>query len=74
MIWKRRGQSEFRLGSGPDNVVRSPDDTSGMRTIYIRRATEDMDINDEKLHSYGFDLIVNEGGLIELARRLGCEV
>jgi len=40
----------------------------GLRTIYIKRATEDMDVN---LEEYQFDLVVNEGGLVELARRLG---
>lgn len=44
---------------------------SGMRTIYIKRSTEDMDID---LSKYKFDLSINEGGLLELARRLGCDV
>ncbi|KAG8847458.1 hypothetical protein FRB96_001599 [Tulasnella sp. 330] len=43
----------------------------GMRTIYIKRATEDI---DEDLSKYKFDLIISEGGLVELARRLGCDV
>lgn len=42
-----------------------------MRTIYIKRATEDMDVN---LSEHKFDLVVDEGGLVELARRLGCDV
>ncbi|KAG8874302.1 hypothetical protein FRB97_005999 [Tulasnella sp. 331] len=46
-------------------------DISGMRTIYIKRATEDI---DEDLSKYKFDLIISEGGLVELARRLGCDV
>ncbi|KAG8902939.1 hypothetical protein FRB99_003933 [Tulasnella sp. 403] len=41
----------------------------GMHTIYIARATEDM---DEDASKHEFDLVVNEGGLVELARRLGC--
>ncbi|KAG8895216.1 hypothetical protein FRC00_007746 [Tulasnella sp. 408] len=46
----------------------------GFKTIYIRRATEDMDIDDAAIAAKEFDLVVNEGGLVELARRLGCEV
>lgn len=46
----------------------------GFKTVYIRRATEDVDISDTAIAARGFDLVVNEGGLVELARRLGCEV
>ncbi|EJU01472.1 HAD-like protein [Dacryopinax primogenitus] len=42
----------------------------GMRSIYIHRETEDMDVD---LSNYEFDMIINEGGLVELARRLGVE-
>jgi 2-haloacid dehalogenase len=45
-----------------------------MKTIYIRRATEDMDIDDAMIAQKGFDLVIGEGGLIELARRLGCQM
>ena len=44
---------------------------SGMKAIYIKRSTEDMDVD---LNRHKFDLIINEGGLVELARRLGCDV
>lgn len=33
-----------------------------------------MDIDDSAIAAGGFDLVVAEGGLVELARRLGCEV
>lgn len=44
---------------------------SGMKTFYVKRATEDMDVD---LSKYKFDLIIEEGGLVELARQLGCDV
>ncbi|KAG8991755.1 hypothetical protein FRB94_003568 [Tulasnella sp. JGI-2019a] len=43
----------------------------GMKTIYIKRVTEDMDTD---LSKHKFDLMIDEGGLVELARRLGCKV
>ncbi|KAG9011857.1 hypothetical protein FRB90_006975 [Tulasnella sp. 427] len=46
----------------------------GFKAIYIRRATEDIELDDAAIASKGFDLVINEGGLVELARRLGCEV
>jgi len=47
--------------------------THGMKTIYVRRTTEDTDISDEEITTKGYDMVVNEGGLIEVARRLGCD-
>ncbi|KAG8909850.1 hypothetical protein FRC01_006690, partial [Tulasnella sp. 417] len=35
----------------------------GFKTIYIRRATEDMDIDDAAIAAKEFDLVINEGGL-----------
>ncbi|KAG8962938.1 hypothetical protein FRC03_003608 [Tulasnella sp. 419] len=43
--------------------------THGMKTICIKRPTEDMDVDVSK---QSFDLLIEEGGLGELARRLGC--
>jgi len=43
---------------------------TGMRTIYVERWTEDRLVNREALRDR-FDLYVNEGGVIELARRFG---
>ncbi|KZT57413.1 HAD-like protein [Calocera cornea HHB12733] len=42
----------------------------GMRSIYIHRATEDLDVDVSK---YEFDVVIGEGGLVELARRLGVD-
>ncbi|KZO98346.1 HAD-like protein [Calocera viscosa TUFC12733] len=42
----------------------------GMRSIYTHRATEDLDVDVSK---HDFDLVVDEGGLVELARRLGVQ-
>lgn len=42
----------------------------GMRSIYLHRPTEDIDVDVSK---YEFDMVVGEGGLVELARRLGVE-
>jgi len=44
---------------------------SGFKTIYIKRSTEDMDV---KIDHHAFDLVINEGGLVELARRLGLDM
>jgi len=43
--------------------------THGFRTIYIMRHTEDIDLDPSTFQKY--DLVINEGGLSELARRLG---
>jgi 2-haloacid dehalogenase len=43
---------------------------SGMKTIYIERWTEDRSVNRDVLRDE-FDLYINEGGVIELARRFG---
>lgn len=45
------------------------DDTSGFKTIYIVRETEDVGLDPASLKQ--FDLVISEGGLAELARRLG---
>jgi len=42
----------------------------GMKTIYIERWTEDRSVNRDALRGE-FDLYINEGGVIELARRFG---
>jgi len=41
----------------------------GYKTIYIMRHTEDVGLDPERLKA--FDLVIREGGLGELARRLG---
>ena len=43
---------------------------AGMRTIYIERWTEDRAADRDALRSE-FDLYINEGGIVELARRFG---
>lgn len=40
---------------------------SGFRTFYIVRPTEDMDVD---LTDYRFDLVIDKGGLLTLAREL----
>ncbi|KAG8762261.1 hypothetical protein FRC12_009116 [Ceratobasidium sp. 428] len=42
----------------------------GMKTIYVERWTEDRAVNRDALRDR-FDLYINEGGVIELARRFG---
>ncbi|CAE6339238.1 unnamed protein product [Rhizoctonia solani] len=42
----------------------------GLRTIYIQRWTEDRGVDREALRDK-FDLYINEGGIVELARRFG---
>lgn len=41
-----------------------------MRTIYVERWTEDRSVNRDALRDK-FDIYINEGGIIELARRFG---
>jgi len=43
--------------------------TQGFRTIYIMRHTEDVGVDPKTFDKY--DLVINEGGISELARRLG---
>lgn len=72
MILTRPRSSELSSHPGPRRSVLTGHKLySGMKTIYIERATEDMDVD---LSAHKFDLVINEGGLVELARRLGCEV
>ncbi|KAF8713658.1 Haloacid dehalogenase, partial [Rhizoctonia solani] len=42
----------------------------GLRTIYVERWTEDRGVDRDALRDQ-FDLYVNEGGVVELARRFG---
>ncbi|CAE6477346.1 unnamed protein product [Rhizoctonia solani] len=42
----------------------------GLRTIYVERWTEDRGVDRDALRGK-FDLYINEGGIIELARRFG---
>ncbi|CAE6534415.1 unnamed protein product [Rhizoctonia solani] len=42
----------------------------GLRTIYIERWTEDRGVDRDSLQDK-FDLYINEGGVVELARRFG---
>ncbi|KAG9126155.1 hypothetical protein FRC07_004674 [Ceratobasidium sp. 392] len=42
----------------------------GMKTVYIERWTEDRAVNRDALRDK-FDLYINEGGVVELARRFG---
>ncbi|QRW09290.1 haloacid dehalogenase (HAD) hydrolase superfamily [Ceratobasidium sp. AG-Ba] len=44
--------------------------SQGMRSIYITRETEDMEVDKTTLTKQ-FDLVVDEGGLVELASKLG---
>jgi len=41
----------------------------GLRTIYVARAED----RDKDIDNQGFDLVIKKGGMIELARRLGCD-
>jgi hypothetical protein len=41
-----------------------------MKTIYILRHTEDTKLDKQEFGSR-YNLVINEGGLVELARRLG---
>ncbi|KAG8689126.1 hypothetical protein FRC11_004044 [Ceratobasidium sp. 423] len=42
----------------------------GLRTIYIERSTEDRGVDRDSLQDK-FDLYINAGGIVELARRFG---
>ncbi|QRV94986.1 haloacid dehalogenase [Ceratobasidium sp. AG-Ba] len=42
----------------------------GMKTIYVERWTEDRSVDRDALRDE-FDLYINEGGIVELARRFG---
>jgi hypothetical protein len=41
--------------------------SSGMRTVYIKRSTEDRDVD---LSDYSFDMTIQQNGLIGLAEAL----
>jgi len=43
----------------------------GLKTIFVARADEDKDADFSK---NGFDLVIKDGGLVELGKSLGCEV
>ncbi|KAG8770144.1 hypothetical protein FRC12_004478 [Ceratobasidium sp. 428] len=43
--------------------------SQGMRTIYVARETEDLEV-DKSLLSKQFDLVVETGGLVQLAAQL----
>ena len=43
---------------------------SGFKTVYIMRATEDRDGAPPEIMA-SFDLVIEEGGVVEMARRLG---
>ncbi|KAG8701287.1 hypothetical protein FRC08_004181 [Ceratobasidium sp. 394] len=46
--------------------------SQGMRTIYVTRNTEDTEV-DKALLPKQFDLVIETGGLVELAKRLGIQ-
>ncbi|KAG8710785.1 hypothetical protein FRC09_020934 [Ceratobasidium sp. 395] len=46
--------------------------SQGMRTIYVTRETEDLEVDKSSL-SKQFDLVVETGGLVQLAAQLGIQ-